>query len=166
MKRIMYLSISVLCLVVTLIVNTEIAEAQLPPDIIDYCVFEYETAPTTFDMYHFVMAANGDIYVRWHTTVQNGFGNPIYLIGNFWECVPQPSSEVLYYWAEIGDNVQQGVFVYHYVMVANGDVYVRRNRPQETTFDWDCCYLMGNFWEGLVSTDQSPWGEIKDKFKE
>lgn len=97
MKRFMYLSISILALVVAaLIVNnltTRKAEAQSGQTIVAYA-YDFETILGGTDRNrHFVITANGDVYENepgvWSTPDCNGnntraFNCPPVYIGNFW----------------------------------------------------------------------------------
>lgn len=84
MKRFMYLSIGVLCLMLAATVGyhlgSQTAQAQAPETITGYRVVN---GPSLTD--HFVMLSNGDVYRQSHGSVYGTTFNTIPTkVGNFW----------------------------------------------------------------------------------
>lgn len=90
MKKLMYLSISMLCLAITMLIGFHIGsqsvKAQAPEAISGYRIYQ-----DGGHVRHFVLLSNGDIYRRQHPQGSESLAPLVYL-GNFWEGGPVPTS--------------------------------------------------------------------------
>ena len=91
MKRFMFLSVGLLCLVLALVIGFEIgsqrAEAQSSPTVVGFCVWSYGSGEWCL-----TMLSDGSVYARMITGSSVSPGNPLwvtpypaYYVGNFWE---------------------------------------------------------------------------------
>lgn len=92
MRRFMYLSVSVLCLSVAVLIGFLIGSgavvAQAPEILAGYRV-----APEPPDTHHFIMLANGDVYSNTDTHGGEFERSGALFVGNFWgSTVPTPST--------------------------------------------------------------------------
>jgi hypothetical protein len=51
-------------------------------------------------------------------------------------------------------------YIWHIVMLPNGDVF--QKQYSRGTHQWYESQYLGNFWDGVVTTDQSTWGGVKE----
>ena len=84
MKRFMYLSIGVLCLMLAVVagyhLGSQSAQAQVPEPITAYRVVSGSSLTD-----HFVMLSNGDVYRQVHDPIYGAtFNSPPTKVGNFW----------------------------------------------------------------------------------
>ncbi len=95
MKKAMYLSITMLCLALTLLIGFHLGshsvQAQAPEPITGYRVLS-PSQSTLVD--HFLMLSNGDVSRQSHDKTFGAiFNEPPTYVGNFWSGVPVPVSE-------------------------------------------------------------------------
>jgi hypothetical protein len=142
MKRFKMFSVSILCLSIAafieIYIGSQRAEAQISNDV------QY-----SFDEAGYVTAIlqNGDVYTA-HTDLQGNFTR--WYCGNFWAPIGQIIPDALF----LGDG---------YDLVAilpNGDIY-RGGITGSTNKDLCVTIYCGNYWDGIVATEQSSWGSVK-----
>lgn len=157
MKRLVLISGAVLFLSVLLSANPTEALAQPPAsEVFDYIVVYMNAGPY---VYHCMILKNGDVYNRrdnppgaypWEPTT-------LHPTGNFWGNLP-PRLDMVCYRITVA-----GEIVSHYVLLSNGDVYLRTSDSQGGFLT--APFFMGNYWNGPVSTNRATWGGVKEQYK-
>lgn len=104
---------------------------------------------------------DGNIYFRgagyldYSEHYQYPAGSSPQSLGNFWGSLT-PRTDLLRY--IVGDDNL------HYILLSNGDMYENYSESGTIPFSGDPFY-MGNFWGGVVSTQESTWGKVKELLK-
>jgi len=80
----MYFSIGVLCLSIAALIGFHLgshaAQAQAQDGVPGYRV----TMVNAGSSFHYVMLANGDVYMRQHDAYRNSWSSDLVSVGNFW----------------------------------------------------------------------------------
>lgn len=156
MKRFLMFSVSILCLAVAMLLIAMNIMAQHPQILFYRSIPPGEGALYT---YHFAFAADGNVYA-----VRNEMLYPAtelgFLIGNFWEGIEQPNYEIVNY----SVYARGRIWILHYIILSNGNIYMRISDHNNQVFHSNPCLYIGNFWEGAVSTEQNSWSGVKNQF--
>lgn len=149
MNRFISISGAILCLSVLLSTIPTKAIAQPPSGEF----FDYIVTASPSGVLHFMVLKNGDVYLRGSAAPGTPWiPSALMFLGNFWGSLPQRNDMIEY---RIVGGVQ------HFVLLSNGDVYMRESQYY---FSGDPFYI-GNYWGNLISTDKSTWGTIKSLIK-
>jgi hypothetical protein len=120
-------------------------------------IFSYRVLDRGYEEYHYILLSTGDMYRMPKSKEREVFHTQVTYMGNFWGSITPPQERM------IAHEITLGTQVYHYILLSNGDVYRQEaivGSPHVFTGDPS---FVGNFWDGAVSTDQSTWGNVKQR---